>query len=144
MSKRLRIVGVLVVIGLASAAGLIWLPRPHAAEQPARNGAVIAVQDLAALDHLLASHHGAALIDFHAAYCAPCKELEPRVAALALRHPNIQVLSVDVLFADDIAKRFAVEPLPLLVRLEDGHEVARQVGVLSDAALRRWMGLPDG
>ncbi len=131
-------------VGRAQAAPPAATPAPAAmssgiaAPSTAR---VIAVTTVSELDRLLASHPGRAVLDFHADWCKPCKELLPKLAVIAQEHPEILVISIDVLAAEVLSKRFDAENLPLLVRIDHGVETARQDRVPSDAEFAAWLGL---
>jgi thioredoxin-like negative regulator of GroEL len=153
--SRVAIVAGLAALGLAAGAA-IGVARMRSSEAPpastaspttpssapAASGVVVTVADAKQLEHLLAEHRGTALIDFHAEWCKPCKELSPRVEALAKSRPELLVMSVDVVASEALGTAWRAEDLPLLVRLEDGREVARQVGAPSSAELERWLDQP--
>ena len=115
--------------------------QPPEATPARQSSAVIEVVDGERLDQLITGRHGRTVLDFHAEWCKPCKELSPRLAALALEHPEIQVISIDVSAAEALSKRYGAEALPLLVRIDDGTETARIERAPSDAELREWLGL---
>jgi thioredoxin len=80
--------------------------------------------------------------DFHAEWCGPCKRLGPDLVALANANPGkLVVLKVDVDQHQQLAGRFQVESIPLLVKFADGKETARQVGYPGKAAVAQWLGL---
>ncbi len=94
------------------------------------------------LERLLVGHPGTALLDFHAEWCKPCKELEPRLVELAAKRPDLLVISIDVMAAEELAKAYNADLLPLLVRMEGGKETARQSGAPSLDDLTRWLVQP--
>jgi thioredoxin 1 len=76
------------------------------------------------------------LVDFTAAWCAPCRVLEPilvRVAADA--GPGLKVVSVDGDDSPGLATRYGVRGFPTVIAFVSGKEVARQVGVASKEKL---------
>lgn len=76
------------------------------------------------------------LLDFWQATCAPCRALEPRLAAFVDRHPGAFTgYRVDVDADPDTPSRFEVMSIPTLVLLRDGVEVARRDGLIRDPDL---------
>ncbi|MCW3005016.1 MAG: thioredoxin [Conexibacter sp.] len=80
------------------------------------------------------------LVDFWAPWCGPCRMVSPAVERLATEFAGrMKVVKLDVDTAPDIAGRFAVQGIPLLVLIRDGAEVDRRVGAHPEAALRQWL-----
>ena len=76
------------------------------------------------------------VVDFWAAWCAPCRMIAPVLADLAARRAGeLKVVKVDVDRNPDLAARFGAQSIPLLVVLRDGREVDRIVGALPRPAL---------
>lgn len=81
--------------------------------------------------------------DFHAEWCGPCKLLGPDLVALAQANPGkLLVLKVDVDQHQQLAERFQVESIPLLVKFAGGKEVARNVGYEGREKVAAWLGVP--
>lgn len=71
------------------------------------------------------------LVDFHATWCGPCKDLAPRLEQMASDYTTkLKVVKVDIDRDPEIAERFRVQGVPTLVLLKNGTEVARTVGAL--------------
>jgi thioredoxin 2 len=80
------------------------------------------------------------LVDFWAPWCGPCRMVTPAVERLATEFAGrLKVVKLNVDNAPDIAGRFAVQGIPLLVLLRDGDEVDRRVGAHPEPALRQWL-----
>ena len=80
------------------------------------------------------------LVDFWAAWCGPCRMVSPVVEKLAREFAGrIKVVKLDVDAAPDVAARYQVQSIPLLVLHRDGAEVDRRVGALPEPALRGWL-----
>jgi thioredoxin 2 len=80
------------------------------------------------------------LIDFWAPWCGPCRMVSPAVESEAhARAGSLKVVKLDVDQAPDVAARFSVQGIPLLVLMRDGQEVDRLVGAVPPAQLREWL-----
>ena len=69
------------------------------------------------------------LLDFYADWCGPCKMLAPVIHEIA--EENIGALKVDKINVDEqmeLAMRFQVSSIPMLVVFKDGKAVAKSVG----------------
>ena len=72
------------------------------------------------------------LLDFYADWCGPCKMLAPVVHEIA--EENAGTLKVGKINVDeqmDLAIRFQVSSIPMLVVFKDGKAVAKSVGYRS-------------
>jgi len=72
---------------------------------------------------------GVTVVDFTAAWCGPCKTLDPILDALATEYRDrARVVAVDVNDVPQIAEHYNVRSMPTVVLLRDGREVGRFVG----------------
>jgi thioredoxin 1 len=72
------------------------------------------------------------LVDFSAAWCGPCKTLEPIVHEVAAEYGDrVKVVKVDVDHARGTAARYGVLSVPTLLFFRDGQVKDQVVGVLS-------------
>jgi thioredoxin 1 len=84
--------------------------------------------DLAAFE-ALSTLPGVTAIDFTAAWCAPCRTMEPILASLATEYERrVRIVAIDVNQEPILAERYSVRSMPTLVLLRDGREVGRVVG----------------
>jgi thioredoxin len=133
---------------------LALLPQLGAEDKPADKAAgtakagtagIVNVETVKQFDELIAKSKdgdGIVVVDFHADWCGPCKQLAPELEALVKDNPKkLSVIKVNVDKAPDLAKRFNVSSIPLLVRFEKGVEVSREVGYQDKGALRKWLDL---
>jgi thioredoxin 2 len=80
------------------------------------------------------------LIDFWAPWCGPCRMVSPIVEALAEEFAGrLKAVKLNTDEAQEIAARYAVQGIPLLVLLRGGKEIDRLVGAVPKAQLRRWL-----
>ena len=80
------------------------------------------------------------LVDFWAPWCGPCRMVSPIVERVARTMPGrLKVVKLNTDEAPDIAARYDVQGIPLLVLVTEGREVDRLVGAVPEAQLRRWV-----
>ena len=76
------------------------------------------------------------LVDFWAAWCAPCRALAPTIEAIAVkRAERARVVKLDVDRNPLATLRYRVHALPTLILFSDGKEVERLLGAVSEARL---------
>lgn len=78
------------------------------------------------------------LVDFWAAWCAPCRMLAPVLEELA-DEPDFTIAKIDVDENPELAMQFGVASIPTLLLFRSGKLVHRSVGVLSKAEIRKLM-----
>ena len=72
---------------------------------------------------------GVAVVDFFATWCGPCKMLSPILHELAEEKSGaLKVGKVNVDEQMELAMRFQVSSIPMLVVFKDGKAVAKSVG----------------
>jgi thioredoxin 2 len=80
------------------------------------------------------------LVDFWAAWCGPCRMVSPALEDLAREHAGrLKLVKLDVDAAPEVAGRYGVQGIPLLVLHRDGKEVDRLVGAAPKDQLRQWL-----
>ncbi len=80
--------------------------------------------------NILASD-GPALVDFWAAWCDPCRRIEPMIEQLAEKYDgSAKIGRVNVDEQPSIAARYGIESIPTLLFFRNGEVVDHVVGVV--------------
>jgi thioredoxin 1 len=78
------------------------------------------------------------LVDFWAAWCAPCRMLAPTVEAVAEKYAgNARVVKLNVDENPAISQRYGIKGIPTLILFKGGKEEERVVGATSKEAISR-------
>ena len=78
------------------------------------------------------------LVDFWAAWCAPCSVLAPRLEAIAEKRANsARFAKLNVDDSPTVAKRYGIRGIPMLILFQDGEEMERLVGVVTEEEIAR-------
>ena len=79
------------------------------------------------------------LLDFYADWCGPCKMLSPVLHELAEEKSGaLKVGKVNVDEQMELAMRFQVSNIPMLVVFKDGKAVAKSVGYRPKSEIAQW------
>ena len=78
------------------------------------------------------------LVDFWATWCAPCRMLEPTVAAVAEKYAaTALVVKLNVDENPAVSQRYGIKGIPTLILFKGGKEEERLVGAASKEAISR-------
>ena len=78
------------------------------------------------------------LVDFWAAWCAPCRMLAPTVDAVAEKYStNARVVKLNVDDNPSVSQRYGIKGIPTLILFKGGKEEERVVGATSKEAISR-------
>ena len=121
------------------------------------NGTVVVTESPAVVSHASSGHgaihiddssfgpeitdyKGAALVDFNATWCGPCRKIGPVVEQIASEMGGrVKVGKVDVDKAPQTATQYDVHAIPCIVLFVDGKEVGRTLGYQSKSELQGWI-----
>ena len=78
------------------------------------------------------------LVDFWAAWCAPCRMLAPTVEAVAEKYAAAaKVVKLNVDENPSVSQRYGIKGIPTLILFKNGKEEERVVGATSKEAISR-------
>lgn len=92
-------------------------------------------------DEAIASIKGTVVVDFHAEWCGPCKQVGPVLEAAAKENAGkITLLKIDVDQNEELAKRFGISSIPAIYTFKDGKKTGEQVGFGGKDAVLKFIG----
>ena len=83
---------------------------------------------------------GKVIVDFWAEWCGPCHAVSPVLDRIADEH-QLKIVKVNIDEQQDLAMRYGVQSIPLMVLFEDGEPQASVVGAMPKGAIERQLGL---
>lgn len=76
------------------------------------------------------------LADFSAAWCGPCRQMEPVINALKKKFQGkADVMKIDIDSHHTVATRYMIQSVPTFILFEDGRERERFIGLQPREAL---------
>ena len=70
------------------------------------------------------------LVDFWAAWCAPCRMVAPVIEKIAEQYSGkINVAKVDVDAQQELAIRYGIQSIPTVIFFKDGRIASKEIGV---------------
>lgn len=98
------------------------------------------IQTVVNNDLSAAKSAAAAVVDFNATWCGPCKMLGPVLEKLSGEMADkASFYGVDVDENSDLAEEFGVMSIPTLVILKNGEKVAERLGFAPEPILKSWL-----
>ena len=96
--------------------------------------------DPAQFDEIVRAATVPILVDFWAAWCAPCRMAAPEVEKTAASSAGrALVLKVNTELHPELAGRFGVQGIPNFVVLRDGEVVTQQAGLVPSERMLQWL-----
>src|SRR5438093_266069 len=96
-------------------------------------------QDRFVQDVIERSYERPVVVDFWAAWCAPCRTLGPILERIADRHAgDVELVKVDVDANPEIASAYQVQGIPAVKAFRNGAVVSEFVGAYPEEAVRRF------
>ena len=72
------------------------------------------------------------LVDFHAEWCGPCKQMAPELKKFAQSHTDtVRVLKIDIDKNRPVANQFQIQGVPTMILFRKGKVLWRQSGAMS-------------
>ena len=111
----------------------MWLAAAVFALSPAAGSPPLRVTQLSsesAFDTAIRADDGKpVVVEFTAEWCAPCRQVEPIIAAIAAENPDIRVYSVDVDASGDLVAREGIRGIPYVAFYRQGRKVTDLIGL---------------
>ena len=80
------------------------------------------------------------LVDFWADWCGPCKMIGPSLEEISDELADqVTIAKVDIMENTDIATKYGVQSIPLMVLFKNGEPVAQKVGAAPKGELVKWI-----
>ena len=72
------------------------------------------------------------LVDFHATWCGPCKQMAPELQRFARNNSGkLRVIKIDIDKNQTAAQQFNIQGVPTLILFKEGKVLWRQSGAMS-------------
>lgn len=80
------------------------------------------------------------LVDFHATWCGPCKQMAPELIKYAQKNKGkLRVIKVDIDKNTDAARNFQIQGVPTLILFKEGKILWRQSGAMTSMQMEQFI-----
>ena len=80
------------------------------------------------------------LVDFWADWCGPCKMIGPSLEEISEELADqVTIAKVDIMENTEIASKFGVQSIPLMILFKGGEPVAQKLGAAPKSQLKSWL-----
>ena len=85
------------------------------------------------------------IVDFWAEWCGPCHAVSPVLDKIAEeRGGELRLVKVNIDEEQELAMRFGVQSIPMMILFKEGQPAAAAVGAQPKSSLERALGLAEG
>ena len=82
---------------------------------------------------------GLKIVDFYANWCGPCRMLTPILEEYIEENEDVDLLKINVDELGELAARFSVMSIPLIITFVDGVKTGQNLGYLPQEGLNRFL-----
>lgn len=75
------------------------------------------------------------IIKFYSDTCGPCKVLDSNLKKARIEYESINANSDE---NDTLVEKYKIRAVPTLIKEENGIEVARHIGIMTEEQLKHW------
>ncbi|HKK91805.1 MAG TPA: thioredoxin [Longimicrobiales bacterium] len=110
-------------------------------KKPRREAPIVHVDD-SDFDTVILEGEGITVVDFWAAWCSPCRMMEPILDEIALEFEDrgVTVAKLDTEQAPETTGRFEIRSIPTLIFFRDGEPLFQLTGLVPKPVLERELG----
>lgn len=81
----------------------------------------------------------AAIVDFSAEWCGPCKMLAPVIDELSEEIDGVEFYNVDVDQNPELAREFRIMNIPAVIALKEGEVAGQQIGFVPKEDMKNFI-----
>ena len=82
---------------------------------------------------------GKVLLDLYADWCGPCNMLAPILEEIDAERNDVKVCKINVDEEGELAAKFGVSAIPMLVLMKDGQVLATSLGYQPKESILKWI-----
>ena len=79
------------------------------------------------------------IVDFWATWCGPCRMIGPVLEKIAAGDPDFKICKVNVDEEPELAKKFNVRSIPMLIVMKDGEQAAVTIGAQPESEILKFV-----